>query len=348
MRVPGCERAWDKFIEKHPGCADPYALDEKAQPGMAGLDAYTAAPYLAWSGWRYRIPGGPIGGQYHGFIAPDDSIDGVGWPAGHDETFRPVDNPAGLGAFPWQGWDQTWGGIPLNEGETVSDYVYRGPAELRPRPNASGGTMTVSAAQTRRSAGYAIAPGNYKGIGALPPLATNTVRFLGPPVYAPGGGGLPPRVCPAWGCGPPPIHIVDGTPPGVVPTPPPPISPAPAPIVAQPPPPTGPGPAPVVAGRCPPGQYQDAAGNCTSDWRNPYVLYLPGDGSSPAPAPTVAANTCPSGYSLDQSTGNCVAPGTVGISAWLSGNTSIGGVQVPNFLLAAVGGLVALKFLGKR
>jgi hypothetical protein len=280
-----CEKAWNQFLEEHPMCGHEGA--DKVPPGIAG---YTAAPFNAWSGWRYRIPGGPIGGQYHGFIAPDDSIDGLGWPAGHDETFRAVDNPAGLGGMPWHGWDPEWGGIPLDEGETVSDYVYRGPAEMRPRANASGGAHVVRAVQTRRSAGFAVAPGNYRGLGAVP-------KFLGPPVPAPycppgspecaappvdpnatsgpylnritpGFVGPPVKACPAWGC--PPSHPIDIVPgpfcqPGYardaagkcvnI------MDYAPGPIVPQPPPPSGPQPGPITATGCPAGQYQDAAGN---------------------------------------------------------------------------------------
>lgn len=339
-----CAKAWDDFLQEHPMCAHEDA--DKVPPGMAG---YTAAPFNAWSGWRYRIPGGPIGGQYHGFIASDDIVDGVGWPAGHDEIFRAVDNPAGLGGMPWHGWDDTWGGIPLNEGETVSDYVYRGPAEMRPRANASGGTNTVRAVQTRRSAGYAIAPGNYRGLGAMPP-----------------------RACPAWGCGPPP-HFLGPPVPGptihacpeiMMPSCPPgqtrgnsgppcytPSGPCTGLTVSQPPPPISPQPGPITATGCPAGQYQDAAGNCTSDWRNPYALYLP-DTYSPAPAPTVAANTCPTGYSQDPSTGNCLAPGVApsgsGIMAWLGASTQIGGVNIPNAAIAGVGALIAMKMFGGR
>ena len=315
MKPPGCVKAWDDFLEEHPSCGDVSPMMDRAPAGTAGLANYSIAPSLAWSGWRYRIPGGPIGGQYHGFIAPDDTVDGVGWPAGHDETFRPIDDAAGLGAFPWQGWDETWGGIPLREGETVSDYVYRGPAELRPRPNASGGVHTVRAAQTQRSAGYAVAPGNYRGIGAV----------QRDPLYFPPG--THPSPCPAWGCyGPPPW--LGWT-------------------VRQPPPPTAPGPAPTVAGGCPTGQYQDAAGNCTSDWHNPYSLYLP---ESPAPAPTVAANTCPTGYSVDAN-GNCVPAGStsgVGISSWLSASTQIAGVNIPNVALAGAAALLAFKMFGGK
>jgi len=352
---------------------------EKVPPGIAG---YTAAPFNAWPGWRYRIPGGPVGGQYHGYIASDDIVDGVGWPAGHDEIYRAVDNPAGLGGMPWHGWDDNWGGIPLNEGETVSDYVYRGPAEMRPRPNASGGVHTVRAVQTRRSAGYALAPGNYRGLGAL--TDNPIVRGLLPHTVMSPGGPAPidrwPRACPAWGCGPvsflpgwenPPAPV---NPPGgpihscpefmLSPCPPgqtrsnsgPPCytesGPCTGPTVPQPPPPYYPQPAPITASGCPSGQYRDAAGNCTADWSHPSPLYLPPDQGSPQPSPTVSANTCPTGYTQDPSTGNCYPPGAApsgsGIMAWLGASTTIGGVNIPNAAIAGVGALIAMKMFGGR
>jgi len=79
---------------------------------------------------------------------------------------------------------------------------------MRPRPNASGGINVVSAFQTERSAGYAEAPGNYKGVGALPIVH-----------YCPQGGD---------GCGDTPLMIVTRGP-GATAT------------VTQPPPPAGPG-----------------------------------------------------------------------------------------------------------
>jgi hypothetical protein len=380
-----CEKAWAHFLEQHPFCGHEGA--DSVPAGTAGLEGYTVAPFNAWSGWRYRIPGGPIGGQYHGFIAPDDSIDGIGWPAGHDETFRAVDNPAGLGGMPWHGWDDTWGGIPLNEGETVSDYVYRGPAEMRPRPNASGGAHTVRAVQTRRSSGYATAPGNYRGLGVLapPPLAAphsmmrvspiqDSIRWGGGPIFAcpPGADCEPIRGGPRAGpSGPtggpifaaPPIPICSQM--ALAPCPPgqtrgnsgPPCytesGPCMGPTVAQPPPPYYPQPGPVVGSDgCISGQYRDAAGNCTADWSHPSPLYLPPDQSSPQPSPTISANTCPTGYTQDPNTGNCLAPGVApsgsGIMAWLGASTTIGGVNIPNAAIAGVGALIAMKMFGGR
>lgn len=295
--------------------------------------AYSTAPLLAWSGWRLRIPGGPYGGQYHGFIAPDDTVDHYGWPAGHDETFRPIDNRQNLGhvgIYPWHHWDHGWHGTPLEEGQTVSDMVYRSPAEIRPRPNASGGINVVRAVQHERTPGYAVAPGNYKTLGAMP------AEFY---QHA--------SVCPAWGCGGPRFPLSVQTLP--------PASPAPSPVVNQPPPPIQPQPSPTVTlDGCAVGQYRDAAGNCTSDWRNPYPMYLPLD-SPISPAPTVPASTsatgvCPTGYTVDAN-GNCVvagvAPSGSSLSAWLGASTAVAGYAVPNFVLLGGVLLVAMKFMKK-
>lgn len=307
----------------------------------------------AWAGWRLRIPGGPVGGQYHGFIAPDDLVNNAGgWPAGHHEIFRPIDTGQNLGIYPWHPWDPSWVGTPLREGETVSDFVYRSPAELRPRPNASGGINVVRAVQYPRTPGYAVAPGNYKTLGMVP---------------VPVSRGHMPAACPAWGCGSPPW--ARGQPVVTVG----PIT-TPAPVVAQPPPPTSPQPAPITAigpagsSGCAAGQYRDAAGNCTSDWRNPYPMYLPLDNAA-SPSPTVSANTCPTGYTQDPTTGNCLAPGMcpsgyatdpttgnclassttgTGITAWLQETTSIAGMNIPNYLIAAVGVFAAVRMMRKR
>jgi hypothetical protein len=131
------------------------------------LAGYADAGDFAWSGWRLRIPGGPAGGQYHGFIGPDSDY---GWGtengseiAGAPDSGKSVyvepGNPF-LGDLPRDPWSNEWGGSPLAEGETVSDSVYRSPGEMRPRANASGGALTVYGYQTRRSAGFAESPGN--------------------------------------------------------------------------------------------------------------------------------------------------------------------------------------------
>jgi hypothetical protein len=311
------------------------------------LGAYVAAPPLAWSGWRLRIPGGPEGGQYHGFIGPNskgfrtNDLEEIGFDAPHgEEGPPPVPDP-------YTHWQTNWGGTALSEGENPSDYVFRGPAEMRPRANASGGANAIRAFQEERTAGFAEAPGNYRALGAVAvnhmmpasPRPGAHVIKLGPIAVQKHTTFTPPgKICPAWGCGSPPVSIWTAH-----------VGPGPTSTVAQPPPPTYPVVAPTVAGQCPSGEYRDAAGNCTSDWHNPYSLYLPDQSGSPAPAPTVAANTCPTGYSQDPNTGNCVLPGAsgTGLSAWLAGSTTLGGIQIPNALLAGVGGLLAFRMMRK-
>ncbi len=200
------------------------------------VGAYTKAPPLAWAGWRLRVPGGPPGGQYHGYLG-----------------------------------DLSGRGIVLREGETLTDYVYRAPGEMRPRPNASGGAQTVREYQTRRHAGQAVAPGSF--LGLVDPLVADGSRG------SDGGGGmvpddgwmpndivapLPGEPWPKWQKGPLPGYpwptspiyfpedlipshgsgatsVVTQPPPTLLPTPPapaiydftvPPISPRPAPTVA--------------------------------------------------------------------------------------------------------------------
>jgi hypothetical protein len=286
------------------------------------MDGYTKAPNFAWAGWRLRVPGGPVGGQYHGYLA---------------------------GIQP----EEFWGGIPLAEGETLSDHVYRSPGEVRPRANASGGANVIHSYQTLRTPGYAEAPGNYKELGGLGIMATDGERLPGrtyaPGTPAPGASIAPrypirqangdavvrqpfdPRLCPTWGCGPVPPQWY--------------LRPGPTSTVTQPPPPT----TPVVSNSVTDptcsraGYYRDAAGNCTNDWHNPYSLYLPQTG----PSPTVAAS--PSDYlpSQGQTVPGITPAATGSFSDWLSSSTIINGVA--NQWVLAGGGLLAFLLLkGKR
>jgi hypothetical protein len=127
------------------------------------LAGYTCVPPFAWSGWRLRIPGGPVGGQYHGFIAADSH----GWPGGHDEISSPDHGSLGDVDIVSDPWNPVWGGTVLREGQQNSDHVFRTSAEMRPRPNASGGANVVHGFQRRRTAGFAEAPGNYRALGAM-------------------------------------------------------------------------------------------------------------------------------------------------------------------------------------
>jgi hypothetical protein len=164
------------------------------------LRGYSSSPDFAWSGWRYRIPGGPVGGQYHGFIAPDSSQSweggGGGWPFGASElTEGPQKRPSGHSLLPQQGtskgpWEKEWGGTAFREGQTHSDYVFRSPGETRPRPNASGGANVITGKQTTKSAGYAEAPGNYAGLGLVPSPPARRGYF---PIPGPGASTGVPR-----------------------------------------------------------------------------------------------------------------------------------------------------------
>lgn len=138
-------------------------------------------PPLAWSGWRLAVPGGPQGGQYHGFIAPDsleswEDPEGYqgGWPAGSSEIGPTQSRPSGHSQGPQGGssagpWDKSFGGTAFDEGQTHSDYVYRGPGETRPNPNASGGANVIPVGQVMRTPGYSEAPGNYEALGRYSP-----------------------------------------------------------------------------------------------------------------------------------------------------------------------------------
>jgi hypothetical protein len=277
------------------------------------LHGYAASPDFAWQGWRLRIPGTNPGGEYHGFIAPDSAS---GWPAGRDEIG--ADGLSGYkdsidtgSAGPWQ--KDIWGGMIMGEVDNLSDHVYRSPGEMRPRPNASGGVNTVRSHQTMRSAGYAIAPGNYRSLGALDyglamrgPLLTNggggsmiPVRYLGPPVARPP---LAVAIGPAMA---PPQNGATAT-------------------VAQPPPPGYPVSSPSVP-----------------------VYSVPP--ISPAPAPTVAAS--PSDFVPSQGqTVPGITPGTTpsvisAIQAWLNSSSVITGVS--NWWIAAGIGAALLMFSGQ-
>jgi hypothetical protein len=181
------------------------------------IGAYTGAPPLAWSGWRLRIPGGPAGGQYHGFLGPDS----LGWRG------VPGGPPPALPPSPWQ---DVWGGTALKEGQSLSDYVTRGPAEMRPRANASGGVNVVSAFQTQKTAGYAEAPGNYRGVGATPNFVA-CPEFDCSPIISRGPAPCFTPICGATNfvAQPAPPSGPGGT---LVPYSAPPVSPAPSPTVS--------------------------------------------------------------------------------------------------------------------
>lgn len=300
-----------------------------------GVAGYQATPDFAFQGWRLRIPGGPEGGQYHGFIAPDSS----GWPSGVDELSPgPAAAPAGGGwwahdsALPWQ---HDWGGLIMREGETLSDYVYRSPGEMRPRANASGGANVIRGYQAQRAPGFAEAPGNYRGVGFVPAFTrgagrSNVVsypsvsRYVVPPVSGggvvaiPGGSPFREPVCPAWGCNGPQHPVVVQPAPPVTPTPSPTV-----PVTTLPP--TSPAPAPTVSVNDP---------QCLALGMNggPYP-YCNAGGLGPidAMAPAGSAAALPAT--------------TPDLSDWLNESTLI--PNVPN-MYVAIGGALAAYLLMRR
>ena len=112
---------------------------------MSTVGAYKDAGAFAYPGWRLTVPGGPAGGHYKGFthtqsagtdIPPNDDYeqdreDGM---SSHDMVHASPRNPRG---------------------------VYRSPAEVPPRPNASGSAHTYRSYQTQRHAGTSVAPGSF-------------------------------------------------------------------------------------------------------------------------------------------------------------------------------------------
>lgn len=294
------------------------------------MRGYTKAPDFAWAGWRLRNPGGPVGGQYHGYLANganDESLPLVA-------TGSPPVASADPGACGVSGVGLS--GIVLREGQTLSDHVYRAPGEVRPRANASGDLNTFRSLQQMASAGYAEAPGNYHdigryGMGLMPDGFVRTIpNVVAAPTIVPTPGfpvvgastGVPrlplpaypdqitmrpiDYVCPAWGCGP----YYGAT--ASVPQPPPPNVPVSSPSI------------PV--------------------WSAPPI--------SPTPAPVVGAKPTdflPSqGQPLPGTTPTATAPAGSGIWDWLQASTIWAGV--PNGILAAGAAfaLYALSGKGKR
>lgn len=174
--------------------------------------------------------------------------------------------------------------------------LYRAPGDGPVRPVASGHQNLVRLG--------AIMP-TYAGI--YEPYPIRTISRSAP-------------ACPAWGCGPAPIRVVDGSPLT-------PINPwfGATSTVVQPPPST-PQPSASVS--------------------NPLAQPL-----SPAPAPTVAvsdAQTAPSltqpGTTLDSS-GNSATVAPTGIAAWLSESTVISGF--PNWGILGVAAAALWMMSGK-
>lgn len=313
--------------------------------GCAGcgekLGAYTEAPPLAFPGWRLRVGGNPPGGQYHGFL-------------GADHAERRLD------PSPWDFF---------NPGHTAADGVYRSPGETPPSANPNRETNIVVVRHQRRRAGYSVVPGAFSNLGYIydpcEDLTDQERAILSlpcPSLYYPAPAPVTPAPKPA------PVAVA----PAPVPIP---VAPAPKPVsniryspvfehlpaiapvvsastqpVVQPPPTQVLQPAPVVDNAPPPpGMYRDAAGNLTSDWHNPYSLYLP---ETIQPAPTVAASTSltpGAGQMATSVTGGSVQGNAVtALPSWLSDPSQELISGLPNWGLVAIAGAALLLMKGKR
>jgi len=176
------------------------------------IGAYRATDNFAYPGWRLTVPGGPAGGHYKGYthnysagtaMAPQDDYEATRdeGMAAHDTVHVHPNAPRG---------------------------VYRGPAEVPPRANASGQAFTYRGMQTARHAGTSVAPGSFPaeyfetgedafihpdvprldGLDAIPamidrvdggptsyyhasPAMLTVPKYLGPPVHLPMPGPMP-------------------------------------------------------------------------------------------------------------------------------------------------------------
>lgn len=126
------------------------------------IGAYQSVPDFAYPGWRLRIPGGPAGGHYKGFLynymtpeipaADQYEADRNAGAASHDAAIAPASAPRG---------------------------VYRSPGEVPPRPNASGRSMVFRGYQVQRHPGTSEAPGAFPA----PFVETPEDFFIDKPEY---------------------------------------------------------------------------------------------------------------------------------------------------------------------
>jgi hypothetical protein len=278
------------------------------------LSAYQEVPAFAYPGWRLRIPGGPAGGHYKGFthnystpqIEAQDQYeaDRNAGAASHDIAHASPRSPRG---------------------------VYRGPAEVPPRPNASGNAIqTYGGAQRQRHAGTSIAPGSFPapftetGEDAfLSPaqLQDSGLEGLGMSPNQSGGGWFFQR----WQPHPlPPVHIAPPLPPVHI-----------APGTVQMIPSPGSGATSVVAQPLP---ILLPPNNSIVPWSVPPV--------SPRPGPTVAAP--PDAYMPANQTASAAPPLAVAssptdFSTWLDQQSLLTGVANKWVLGGAILAFVMLR-----
>lgn len=157
---------------------------------MSALGAYRDGQAFAYPGWRLTVPGGPAGGHYKGFTHNYSGGTAIGTVADPNDEYE-LARAEGLAAHD-----------PIHSHPNAPRGVYRGPAEVPPRANASGSAMTYRGFQTKRHAGTSVAPGSFPaefyetgedilatmlqpGMGLLPAMVDRSafpVRYLGPPM----------------------------------------------------------------------------------------------------------------------------------------------------------------------
>lgn len=156
---------------------------------MSALGAYRDGQAFAYPGWRLTVPGGPAGGHYKGFTHNYSAGTAIGTVADPNDEYE-LARAEGRAAHD-----------PVHSHPNAPRGVYRGPAEVPPRANASGSAMTYRGFQTKRHAGTSEAPGSFPaefyetgedvlatmlqpGMGLIPAMVdhvTYPIRYLGPP-----------------------------------------------------------------------------------------------------------------------------------------------------------------------
>lgn len=116
---------------------------------MTALGAYRDGQAFAYPGWRLTVPGGPAGGHYKGFTHNYSAGTSIGTVADPNDEYE-MARAEGLAAHD-----------PVHSHPNAPRGVYRGPAEVPPRANASGSAMTYRGFQTKRHAGTSEAPGSF-------------------------------------------------------------------------------------------------------------------------------------------------------------------------------------------
>lgn len=116
---------------------------------MSALGAYRDGQAFAYPGWRLTVPGGPAGGHYKGFTHNYSGGTAIGTVADPNDEYE-LARAEGLAAHD-----------PIHSHPNAPRGVYRGPAEVPPRANASGSAMTYRGFQTKRHAGTSVAPGSF-------------------------------------------------------------------------------------------------------------------------------------------------------------------------------------------